>query len=142
MGQQSGKTGYSQQPYSGDQSSGKGGTTSSLVSDQPSMGQPNTNMTPQSNQYPNTVGSWDNATIQQPQQDQSSGKGGKNGGTQYSQPTYTQPLDVYTPSVVTPVSNPAVVQPSMPQVTTDVAQPINQLPQYNYGGYDRERGGA
>lgn len=80
------------------QPSGKGGMTSSLVSGQPSMGQPNTNADPNSikpydngqNNYQNTVGQWDNASIQQPQQ--GGGKSGK-GGSSF------QPLDVYTPPV-------------------------------------------
>jgi hypothetical protein len=39
-------------------SSGKGTVTTPATSAQPSMGQPN--------QYPNTIGGWDNASIQTP----------------------------------------------------------------------------
>ena len=38
--------------------SGKGNVTTPATSAQPSMGQPN--------QYPNTIGGWDNASIQTP----------------------------------------------------------------------------
>ena len=51
------------------QLTGKGaGTTSAATSGQPRMGQPN--------MYPNTVGQWDNASIQ-PQQSRNSGGKGK-----------------------------------------------------------------
>jgi hypothetical protein len=51
------------------QAQGKGGqTTNAATSGQPQMGQPN--------MYPNTVGQWDNASIQ-PQQSQNRGGKGK-----------------------------------------------------------------
>jgi hypothetical protein len=57
-----------QQPQQG-QSVGKGArSTNSATSGQPQMGQPN--------MYPNTVGQWDNASIQ-PQQSQNRGGKGK-----------------------------------------------------------------
>ena len=81
------------------QPSGKGGMTSSLTSDQPSMGQPNNNVWQgQQKQYPNTVGQWDNASIM-PNQQNSGKSGGKSGSSQGTsgkggqQPSF----DVYTP---------------------------------------------
>lgn len=85
------------------QPSGKGGMTSSLVSDQPGMGQPNNNVDPNTikpwdngnpNNYQNTVGQWDNASITP----SSGGKsGGKSGGSQGTSGKGQQPFDVYTP---------------------------------------------
>jgi hypothetical protein len=50
------------------QSKGKGGsTTNSATSGQPAFGQPN--------MYPNTVGQWDNASIQPRQSRNGGGKG-------------------------------------------------------------------
>lgn len=107
--------------FSDQTGAGKGNTTSSLVSGQPSFGQPNQNMMPQSNQYPNTVGPWDNASIQQPQQDYSSGKSGKGGSQTTAQP-YSKPLDVYTPAAVTPVNNPSAVQQPMQSTNVPVTR--------------------
>ena len=57
-----------QQPQYQQQSMGKGGNvTNSSTSGQPRMGQPN--------QYPNTVGQWDNAHIQSSQSGGGKGKG-------------------------------------------------------------------
>jgi len=57
-----------QQPQYQQQSMGKGGNvTNSSTSGQPRMGQPN--------QYPNTVGQWDNARIQSSQSGGGKGKG-------------------------------------------------------------------
>lgn len=56
-----------QQPQTG-QPMGKGGrVTSPITSGQPRMGQPN--------MYPNTVGQWDNASIQPQQRQMRGGKG-------------------------------------------------------------------
>jgi hypothetical protein len=56
-----------QQPQQPSQPMGKGGYTNSATSGQPRMGAPN--------QYPNTVGQWDNTQQQRPMMGGGKGKG-------------------------------------------------------------------
>ena len=98
------------------QPSGKGNVTNSATSAQPSMGQPsqNTPMAPvqanQSNQYPNTVGGWDNASLG----GQANSSGGKGGKGQSNQSAW-QPFNAkWTPPDTsnlntTAISNPAAM---------------------------------
>jgi hypothetical protein len=80
------------------QSSGKGNVTTPATSAQPSMGQPN--------QYPNTIGGWDNASIQ-PQTSQGKGNSGSSGkGWQPFQSSWTPSQNTVQPATnVQPITN-------------------------------------